>query len=193
MMKRSHIFALLFIGIVGITTATIFAYFFFASTATNESGKAKSSADNAKVQGVKEKAKNPPSSEVETSERPLDETVKVVSLATCWQYHPVELSIEGKLFKSYAVLTYGCDSGESITFDVRGWSHFSGYVAIAENDSRPNLLTIKTDEEIAVETQLNHGKSAVALNINLQGRETLTFKKQGRYPEIVICEPRLSR
>jgi hypothetical protein len=135
----------------------------------------------------------PPAPPVEQKkgEKPLDNSVEIISVARCWDYKPKAISVEGRFFENYAVLTYTCDSGEYITFDIRGWSRFKGYAAIVESDSRSNSLTIKVDEDAVAEHQLNYGASAIELDIDLRGRKTLTFRKAGRYPEMVIGEPKL--
>lgn len=133
----------------------------------------------------------PATVEEKKGEKPLDNSVEIISVAHCWDYRPKAVSVEGRFFDNYAVLTYTCDSGEYVTLDIRGWSRFKGYAAIVESDSRPNTLTIKVDEETVAEHQLNYGTSAIPLDIDLRGRKTLTFKKAGRYPEMVIGEPKL--
>ena len=196
-MKESRILAASIVGIALISAAALLGYFLFtkstlrqyfnsdSSTTADRKVSRNTSKENSERKGL-------PTDEA-AAEKALDETVKVVSVANCWSYQPKEISIEGKLFETYGVLTYGCDSGEYITFDVRGWGRFEGYAAILGNDSRPNLLTIKVDEEVVAEHQLNYGRKALPISLDLTGHKTLTFKKEGRYPEMIICEPKLFR
>lgn len=125
--------------------------------------------------------------------RALDGTVSLLTSSNCWDYVAKPVSIGGRLFEAYAVIDHRCDESEALTFDVRGWRRFEGFVGVTESDSRANNLTIKADEEELQAVQVFYNQPAKAITIDLTGRSTLTFQKSGRYPLVVVGAPRLLR
>lgn len=167
----------------------------FTSTDASKSSENKTDSPggrDSKASGKKTEPTGQPPVEQRKGEKPLDNSVEIISVKRCWSYRPKEISVEGRLFESFAVLDHRCSSEEYVTFDIRGWSRFTGYAAIVRKDARSNTLAIKVDEETVAEHQLNYGASAIRLDIDLRGRKTLTFKKAGRYPEIILGEPKLA-
>lgn len=120
----------------------------------------------------------------------LDGTVKPIA-GDCWEYATERIGISGRLFEAHATISYSCDSGTHLTFDVRGWDRFQGSAGIVHNDSRSNVLTILVDGEIVHEIELRYGQPPAPLGIDLAGHQTLSFQKSGRYPEVVIGDPKL--
>ncbi len=134
----------------------------------------------------------PPPSKAE--QKPLDNTVGIISADQCWEYQAKPISIGGKMFESYGVFSHGCTSTVAMTFDIRGWDRFEGFAGIADSHASSNTLTIKVDDgEPRGAFQLFYNKSASPLRIILKGHKTLTFERTGRYPLIVIGEPMLFR
>jgi hypothetical protein len=127
------------------------------------------------------------------ADKELDGTVGVLSEASCWEYEPEPISLGGILLSSHASLNHLCDGEVALTFDIRGWDSFEGAVGIASSDARPNNLTIKVDGSVVDTLQVKYNQTPRAMKVDLRGHKTLTFEKSGRYPIVVIGEPKLHK
>jgi hypothetical protein len=128
----------------------------------------------------------------EAGSHPLDGSIPVLTGKSYWAFSSEPIDIRGKFFSDYGVMSPGPDGPASVTFDVRGWKQFTGTAGTVGSDVRSTVLTVLVDGDEVGRYEISHNRSA-ALSVDLQGHETLTLARSGRYPLIHIGTPRLTR
>ena len=124
---------------------------------------------------------------------PLNQSVRPVSGS--WGFVPQPVTIGGELFDNYGRFSNGYFQQTTVTFDVRHWAGFRGYLGVSDNSYTPQLqyIAIELDGQVVKEFNVKKGDKPIKVEIAFNGKKTLTFKPSDGSGGIVFGNPVLLR
>ncbi len=127
------------------------------------------------------------SGDLRSGERPFNyEFAKRVTGAG-WTYKG-EATITGILFDNYGLIEHIYQNVDWITFNITGWDHFVAYIGISDDKTGNSDIVIETDGTQVFSRKVTAGDRAVAIDIPLTGRKTMTIRAK---TPAIFADPKL--